>query len=172
MLSHLLTHQAMRFCSSPLGIARDLAKSSRVLISHHWLFIICLIGAVVKGISLLWWCYAECAFSSHCWNSFFHAIIHKIWKAAPWGLDSWYACLRSIIALSGSLVLAFMRWRSWRIWSEKWLSKCILTTLKTDLFMRWYALSKWICIVSQSMRWCVAVAKRLILVGWLSCSSW
>jgi len=117
--ANLLTHQAMWFCSFPFGIAHHSAKSSRVLISGCGVFIIRMIGALVRGISSLRHCFAAFAFTSWYWNTSFRAFVHKIWKAASCQFDCRYDCLRSNLAPCGNSELTFRTLPSWRIWSEK-----------------------------------------------------
>ena len=134
-------------------------------------FIIRLIGALVRGISSSWRCFAAFAFSSRYWNTSFRAFIHEIWKPASGWFDCWYACLRSIVAFSGSSELIFKRLPSWRIWSEKWFRRCIFTKLKSDLSTRWCAISDSLCVLSSSTWRHFAAAERLFQVGSLSRSS-
>jgi hypothetical protein len=69
-LAHRLTHQARQFCSCPLCIAPHSTKSTSILISGYKCFIICLIGALVRAISLLLQCFpAFASFSRYCKNS-------------------------------------------------------------------------------------------------------
>jgi len=77
--ANVLKHQAMWFCSSPLGIAHYLAKSSRVLIPRHWFLIICLTGTLVWGISSSWCSFAAFALNRRYWITSFWAFIRKIW---------------------------------------------------------------------------------------------
>jgi len=170
-MANLLKHQAMWFCSSPFRIAHHSAKSSRVLTSGRRFFIIRLIGALVKGISSLWWCFAGFACSSRYWNTSFWAFLRKIWKAASWRFACQLTCLRSIITFSGSSEVIFKRLPGWWIYSEKWFRRCIFTKLKSDLSTRCCAISDWICVLSASTRWRFAAAERLLQAGWLSHSS-
>ena len=161
----------MWFRSSPFGIAHHLAESSTVLISGCGLLIIRLIGALVRGISLPRHCFAAFAFSSRYWNTSFRACFVKIWKAASWRFDCWYACLRSVIASSGSSELIVKRLPSWHGWSEKWFRRCIFTKLKSDSSTRCCAISDLLCILSSSTQRRFAAAGRLCQMGLLSCSS-
>jgi len=141
----------MWFCSFPFGIAHHLAKSSRVVISGCWLFIIYLIGALVWGISLLRHCFAEFAFSLQYWNTTLQAFIIKIGDVASWQGSGLYICFRSIIILSGSSELQFQRFSSWWIWPEKRFRRGIFTQMKSDLTTRCCARSDLICVESAQM---------------------
>jgi len=171
MSANLLKHQAMSFCSYPFGIAHNSAESSRVLISGRGLFIILLIGALVRGISSSRRCFAAFAFSSQCWNTSIRVFVRKEWKAASWQFDCRYACSRSIIAFFGSLELTFKRLPSWRTWSKNWFRRCIITKLKSGSSTRCCAISDSICVLSSSTRQRFAAAGRLFQAGSLSCSS-
>ena len=170
MSANLLKHQAMWFCSSPFGIAYHSAKSSRVLIAVRGFFIIHLISALVRGISSSRRCFAAFAFTSRYWNTF-RAFVRKFWKAPSIRFDCRYACLRSIIASSGSSELTFKRLPSWRIRSEKWFRRCIFTNLISDSSRRCYAISDSIFVFSSSTRRRFAATERLFQVGSLSRSS-
>ena len=159
--ANLLKHQAMWFCSSPFGIAHHSTESSRVLISGRVLFIIRLMGALVRGISLSRCCFAAFAFSSRYWNTSSRAFVCPIWKAASWLFDCRYPCSRSIVAFSGRSELTFKRLPSWRIRSEKWFNRCILTKLKSDSSTRCCAISDSIRVVSSSTQRRIAGTERL-----------
>ena len=163
--ANLLQHEARWFYTSPFGIVHHSARSSRVLISGRGFFIICLIGTFVRGISLSLCCFAAFAFSSPYWNTIFRAFVSKLWKAAWWWFDYQYACLRSIIALSGSSELAFKRLPSWPIWSEEWFRRCIFSKLKSISWTRCCAISVLICVWFSSTHLRFAAAERLCQAG-------
>jgi len=144
--ANILNHQAMWFCSSPFGIAHHSAKSSRLLISGRKFFFICVIGALVRGISLLWCCFAAFTLSSRYCNTSFRAFVCKIRKSASWWFDCCYAFLRSIIAFSGSSELTLERLRSCRIWSEKQFMRYFYTKLNSDSSTRCCPISDLICV--------------------------
>jgi len=171
MSANQLIHQAMWFCSSPFCIAHHSAKSSRVLISGRWFFIIGLIGAFVRGISSSRHCAAAFPLSSQYWISYFQAFVREIWKPASWWFDCRYSCLRSIIAFSRSSELTFKWLPSRQIWSEKWFRRCIFTKLKSDSSKGCCAISDSICISSSSTRRRFAAAERLFQAGSFSHSS-
>jgi len=164
-LANLLKHKTMSFCSSPFGIAPHSAKWSRVLISGRRFFIMRLIGAVIGGVSLSRHCFAAFAFSSQYWATLFRASVRTIWKAASWRSNCRYACLQSIIALSGSSELASKRLPCWQISSQKWFKRCITRKLKSDSSTGCCAMSDSICILFSSTQWRVASAERLIQAG-------
>ena len=161
----------MWFSSSSFAIAHHSAKSSRVLISGRGFFIISLIGALVRGISSSRGCFAVFAFSSHYWSTSFQAFVRKICKAPSWQFNCRYACLRPIIAVSGSSELTFPRLPSWWIWSEKWFRRCIFTKLKSDSSKRCCAMSDLICVLSSSTRWRFAATESVFQARSLSYSS-
>ena len=131
-LANLLKLQVMWFCSSPVAIAHNSARSSTVLISHRGFWKLWLIGTLVRGISFSRYCFAAFAFGSWEWNTSFWAFIRIIWKVASWPLDCQYTCLTSSISLSGSSEHAFKWLLSCCIWSEKWFRSCIFKMLKSD----------------------------------------
>jgi len=148
-----------------LALHTHLAKSSRVLISGLGFFIICLIGASVRGISLSHSCFAAYAFSTQDWNTSFWAFIHRVWMVTSCQFDCQYACLSYIIALSGSSEHLYIRLSRSQIWSEYLVRSCIFTKLKSDSLMRWCATSYFRCFLSSSTQWCFAAGQRLFQVG-------
>jgi len=170
MSANLLKHQAMGFYNSPVGIAHHSAKTSRVLISACRFLMIYLIGAVVGGIWLSRCCFAVFAITYQLLNTFFSAFMSEIWKACSSWFDCQYAFLRSIITHCGSSELAFKRLPSWPIWSKKWLRKLIITKWNSGSSTRCCAISDSICIISSSMWWLFAAAKRFFQAWSLSCS--
>jgi len=94
--------------------------------------------------------------------------------SGPWPHDiliSWYAWLWSNTAFSGCSVLTFRRLRSWRMWSEKWSKRCILTKLKSDSSTRYCAIFDLIYIVSLSMQLHLLATEWLFQAGSLPRSS-
>jgi len=160
----------MWFCSSPFGIAHHSAKLSRVMISGHRLYIIRFIGALVRVSSLSQHCFVAFALSYRYRNTSFRACLCKIWKSASWWFDCQYACLWSIIALSGRSGRALKKLPSWQILWEKWFRRCIFTKLTSDLSTGCFAISNPICIWSSSTRQRFEAAERPFEVGSLSCS--
>ena len=161
----------MWFCSSPFGSARHSGKSSRVSMSGCRFYIIRLISTSVRGVSSSRHCFALFALSSRYWNTSCLAFVRKMWTAASWWVDCRDDCLRSLIAVSGSLKLTFKRLPRWQIWSEKWFKRCIFTKLKSDLSTGCCSISDSLCSLSSSTRQCMAAAEGLFQEGSLSRSS-
>jgi len=161
MWANLWKYEVMWFCSSPFGIAHHKDKSSRVLISGGGLFINPLMGVVVRCISLLRLCFAVFEFNSWYHNTCFPVFFCKIWKAASWGFDCQYACLRSIIAICGSSKFTLIRLQSWRIWLEKEVKRCIVTKWKYDSSTRCSAISHSSCALSTTAQELSAATERL-----------
>jgi len=172
MSANLLKHHAMSFCSSTLSTTHHSAKSSREMISSRRLLIICLIGALVRGITCSRPCFASYALSSQYWNTYIWAFGPNIWRAASWRFDCRYACLRSSIAPSESSKLALDRLPSSRLWSEKWLRRCIITRLKSDSSTRCCAISELISVSSSSTRWRFVATEWMFQARSLSSASW
>jgi len=161
----------MWVCRSHFDYAHHSDKSSRVLITGCGFFIIRLIGALVRGSSSSRCCFVASEFCSPYCNTSFRDFIRKIRTQASWQFDCRYALSRTIINLSGSSEFAFKRLPSWRIWSEKWFRRCIVTKLKSDLSRRCCAIADLIWDISSSMQWSCAATEWLFEVGSVSSSS-
>jgi len=150
----------MWFCSSPFGIAYHLGKWSRVLTSGCGFLIVRLIGDFVRGIWSLWRCFAAFTLSSQYQNTTLEAFVRNIWNAARWRFNCQFTCLRSIITFSGSVELRFEMLPCWRIWSEKWFRRCIMTNFKSNSSTTCCVISDSVCILLWSMRQCIASANN------------
>jgi hypothetical protein len=125
----------------PYGITQHSHKSSRVLISGCRFFIFHLRGALVRDISMWWYCFAVFAFSSRYWNTSSWAFDSQNLDVVSLQFDFQYACVRYIITSSGSSEHTFKRFPSWGIWSAKWFRRCVFTKLKPDSSTRCHAVS-------------------------------
>jgi len=163
--AHLLKHHAMWISSFPRGIAHHTANLSRVLISGHGFHIIHLIGALVGAILWWWCCLAAFVFSSRYWNTSMQGFLREMCNVASWWINWSYACLWSIITFSGSSEHIFKWLPTWRIWSEKWCSRCIFARLKFNSSTRCCAVSESICVLSWSTWKCIAATEWYFQAG-------